>query len=226
MKTGGFRLAPARQPLWPRVALLAGALAATAAAAGTLRGSLVGFIAINALADAALLALVNLYAPQCLKLGPLRGRLRTATLVAALAVGAAASLAVNVFNAVGPQASAGRYQFDIAPAAVHGAAGQAILFAAICVVAPLAENAFFFGLPVLLERRRGGWRWLRHVLVAAGLALFVLAHGPGSWVAAALYLIPGAVVLAAFLRWGYATSVVLHGAFNAAGFYLLPLLFR
>ncbi len=212
--------------LWRRLLLLVATIAATAIAVRFLRGGLVGLIALNGLADLTLLALVNVCAPACLHLPPLRGRLRAGRVAAALLAGAVGSIAVNLFNAVGPQVQAGRYQFDVSPAAVHGAGGQTLLFAAICVVAPLAENAFFLGLPVLLERRGWSRPWLRHVLVAAGLALFVVAHGPASWVGAALYLVPAALVLAAYLRWGYGGSVLLHGAFNATGFYLLPLMFR
>lgn len=208
-----------------RVLLAVAVLAATVAAVAMWRTTVTGFLAVNVASDLLLLSIVNVYCPACLHLGPRQGRLGARVVEGAVLLGLVASLAVNLVENFQIHAPVGRFQLNLNPAQVHGVLGQVVLLLAVCVAAPFAENAFFFGLPIHLERAPGRHRWLRHALLAVGVGLFVAAHGP-TWLGAVLYLVPAVLIAAVYWRRGYLASVVVHASFNATAFYLLPLIFH
>lgn len=221
---GGWRQTPR---FWVRLFWAVVLLALFVFMAGLVRAHRIGSLAADAVGDVFLLAVTYAWAPACFAIGP-QGHQRTRQMLApALAAGVVASVVVNVaVNLLAvhhPAAAPGRFQ--VQPTQAHGASGRILLGVLGVAVAPMAENGFFFGLPVYLLRRARRAAWLGWPLGVAGVALFTLAHGPTALMAP-FYGGVGLLIALTYWRRGYWASVCLHGAFNGAALYLLPLLAR
>jgi hypothetical protein len=212
---------------WLRLVLALALLGAVLASVRAVNGHPGLLLPADLLTDVMLAAAVFVWCPSAFVIGPARPQ-REAWMLAYLFLAAVLlSMAVNV--AVGllavhhPSATPGRYQ--VQPDQAHGAMGLVVLGVLGCLVAPIAENAFFFGVGVYLLRRARRVRWLGWPLAVAGLTLFTVAHGPSALMAP-FYAAIGLVIILTYWRRGYAASVMMHGVFNATALYLLPLLAR
>lgn len=218
---------PRFPPFWVRLLLAIAVLACFVAVAIRARAHPGFFLEADAIGDLFLMGAVFVWSPTSFFVGPVHREPRGRRLLSAALAGILASLAVNIaVNLLAlhhPAATPGRFQ--VQPAQAHGELARVLLGVLGLVVAPMAENAFFFGLAVYLLRCARRARWLGGPVGLLGLAAFTAAHGPTALMAP-VYGAAGLLIALTYWRRGYVASVVVHGAFNGAALYLLPLLVR
>lgn len=223
MRASGHRL----PPFWARLLL---AIALLALLVGTLvlaRHNARLSLEADAAGDLVLMGAVFVWSPASFFVGPVhpqqRGRMLLSTVLAGVLASLAVNIAVNLLALHHPAATPGRYQ--VQPAQAQGALARVLLGVLGVAVAPMAENAFFFGLAVYLLRCARRASWLGWPVGLIGLAAFTAAHGPTALMAP-FYAGAGLLIAVTYWRRGYVASIFVHGAFNGAALYLLPLLAR